>query len=259
MRTNGWAGWAAVFWAGACAWAAAGGDPAAEAQMARVQRSMPDVPLELEAAIRVVDPNGKTLKTVQAEAVLTPRESGRTARYVLRDAFGGILEEMTVELGDGAAAFAYALGDPPQPAPLPDLFGPIQGSEISWMEMSFSYFWWPDPKTVGTEKVANRWDCQIIEIPCPPEYPGGWSHLRLWVAPAYDAVVRGEAWRDGRAVKRFEVKSVKKLRQVYMIGDLEVKNLETGARARLKVGQMRMRSPDYSPEELEQFNAPIEW
>ena len=79
------------------------------------------------------------------------------------------------------------------------------------------------------------------------------------MAPAYDAVVRGEAWRAGRAVKRFEVKSVKKLRQVYMIGDLEVKNLETGARARLKVGRMRMLSPDYSPEELEQFNAPIAW
>ena len=79
------------------------------------------------------------------------------------------------------------------------------------------------------------------------------------MAPAYNAVVRGEAWRDGKAVKRFEVKSVKKLRQIYMIGDMEVKNLETGARARLKVGKMKMRSPDYSPEELDEFNAPMEW
>jgi hypothetical protein len=79
------------------------------------------------------------------------------------------------------------------------------------------------------------------------------------VAPAYNAVVRGEAWRNGKAVKRFEVKSVKKLRQVYMIGDMEVKNLETGARSRLKVGKMKMVSPDYTPEEMEQFNAPVEW
>ena len=259
MRTSGWAGWAAAFWVGACAWATAGGDPAAEAQMARVRRSMPAVPLELEAAIRVVDSNGKNLKTVQAEAVLTPRDAGRTARYVLRDAFGGILEEMTVELGDAAAAFAYALGDPPQPSPLPDLFGPIQGSEISWMEMSFSYFWWPEPRIVGQEKVSNRWDCEIVEVDCPPEYPGGWSHIRLWVVPAYSAVVRGEVWRGGKAAKRFEVRSVKKLRQIYMIGDMEVKNLETGARARLKVGRMKMISPDYTPEELEEFNAPIAW
>lgn len=115
MRTSGWAGWAAACWLGACAAATAGNDPAAEAQMDRVRRSMPEVPLELDAAIRVVDPNGKNLKTVEAEAVLTPRENGRTARYVLRDAFGNALEEMTVALGDGTAAFAYAQGDPPGP------------------------------------------------------------------------------------------------------------------------------------------------
>ena len=234
-------------------------DARAEELMAKVRQSMPEVPLEMEAAIRVVDANGKIQKTVHAAAVLKPAESGRTTRYTLFDAFGSVLEEMTVELGAGGATFSFAQGDPPQPAPLPGLFGPVAGSEISWMELSFSFFWWPDPRIVGTEKVANRWECQVIEIDCPAEYGQGWSHIRLWVAPAYNAVVRGEAWRDGRAVKRFEVKSVKKLRQIYMIGDMEVKNLETGARARLKVGRMKMLSPDYTPEELEEFNAPIAW
>ena len=234
-------------------------DAAAEEQMARVRMSMPGVPLELEASIQVVNANGKPLKVIQAAAELTPKDDGRTARYTLFDAFGDRSEEMTVVLGGGHAEFTFAQGDPPQSAPLPDLFGPIEGSEISWMELSFSYFWWPEPKIVGKEKVANRWDCLVIEIPCPAEYGEGWSHIRLWVAPAYNAVVRGEAWRGGKAVKRFEVKSVKKLRQIYMIGDMEVKNLETGARARLKVGKMKMVSPDYTPEELEEFNAPVKW
>jgi len=243
----------------ACAAPVRGGDAAAEELMERVRLSMPDVPLELEASIRVLDANGRNLKSVRAGALLTPAAGGRTARYTLFDAFGGVSEEMTVALGNGPAAFSFAKGDPPQAAPLPDLFGPIEGSEISWMELSFSYFWWPDPKIAGTEKVANRWECQVVEIACPEEHGGGWSHVRLWVAPAYNAVVRGEAWQEGKAVKRFEVKSVKKLRQVYMIGDMEVKNLETGARARLKVGRMKMISPDYTSEELEEFNAPVEW
>lgn len=256
-------GWAAAFGLLACAAAVRAGDLPAEQLMARVRLSMPDVPLELGASIRVVDANGRIQKTVQAAALLTPGADGRTARYTLYDAFGGILQEMTVNLSGHQADFAFAQGDPPQPAPLPDLFGPIAGTEISWMELSFSYFWWPDPKIVGTEKVADRWDCQVIEIPCPAEGATAagarWSSVRLWVAEAYNAVVRGEAWRDGQPVKRFEVKSVKKLRQVYMIGDMEVKNLETGARARLKVGRMKMLSPDYSPAELEEFNAPVAW
>jgi hypothetical protein len=246
---------------GLWAWAAAahGEDPAAESLMEQVRLSMPEVPLELEASIRVLDADGRSLKSVRAGALLTPAEGGRTACYTLYDAFGSRLEQMTVALGAEGTQFAFTTGDPPRVAPLPDLFGPIEGTEISWMELSFSYFWWPNPRIVGAEKVANRWECQIVEIDCPPEYPGGWAHIRLWVVPAYNAVVRGEAWRDGKAIKRFDVLSVKKLRQVYMIGDMEVRNLETGARARLKVGKMKMISPDYSPEEQEQFNAPVEW
>ncbi|HPC19662.1 MAG: hypothetical protein KBC66_05150 [Kiritimatiellae bacterium] len=263
------AGLAMAIGSGVWAAPARGSDSVAEALMERVRLSMPEVPLELEASLRVLDAHGRSMQTIRAAALLTPREDGRTVRYTLFDAFGGVRGEMTAVLGDGPAEFAWAQGDPPQPAPLPDLFGPVEGSEISWMELSFSYFWWPHPRLVGTEQVANRWECQIIEIDCPVEYrsaaAGGangdlaWSHIRLWVAPTYNAVVRGEAWRGGRAVKRFEVQSVKKLRRVYMIGDLEVRNLETGARARLKVGRMKMISPDYSPEELEEFNAPVEW
>lgn len=259
MRMLARAGWALVFGLLAGAAPAASAEVSAEELMDRVRRSMPDVPLELEASLRVLDPSGKPLRTVTAGVLLTPREEGRTARYTLFDAFGSVQEEMTVELGGGSAGFRFAQGDPPVAAELPDLFAGIQGTGISWMELSFSFFWWPNPRLVGAERVANRWDCQIVEIDCPPEHVGGWSQVRLWVAPAYSAVVRGEAWRDGRAIKRFDVQSVKKLRQVYMIGDLEVKDLVTGGRTRLKVGRMAMRSPDYSPEELGEFNAPVEW
>jgi len=237
-------------------------DPAAAALMAQVRQSMPDVPLEMDASLRVVDRTGRPLQTVRAEALLTPREDGRTARYTLFDAFGSPVEEMTVDLAAEGASFTYSKGNPPEPAPTPDLFAPIGETGISWMELSFSFFWWPNPRIVGTEKVANRWDCEIIELDCPVEYRDagdGWSSIRLWVAPAYGAVVRGEVRRDGAPAKRFEVKSVKKLRKVYMIGDMEVRNLETGTRTRLKVGRMRMLSPDYTPEEMEEFNAPVEW
>jgi len=271
MRTRWTIIWILILGVWAAAETVQAADIAAEQLMEEVRLSMPGVPLELDASIRVLNPNGRTVKTIRAGALLTPQEGGRTARYRLFDGFGSVLEEMTVTLGEGAANFEYAKGDPPQSAPLPDLFGRIEGSEMSWMDLSFSYFWWPGPRIVGAEKVANRWDCQIIEIDCPEEYreqvktdsQGGggnpWSHIRLWVVPAYHAVVRGEAWRGGAAVKRFDVHSVKKLRKVYMIGDMEVRNLETGARAKLKVGKMKMLSPDYTPEELEQFNAPVEW
>lgn len=257
-----WIGW--LWLAGVVAAAGRGAEGFdAEVLMQQVRGSMPEVPLEMEAALRVIDRTGRPLRTVRALAHLAPREGGRVARYTLLDAFGGPAHEMTVELGGGGATFSFATGDPLTPAPLPDLFGSVEETGISWMELSFSFFWWPQPRIVGSERIANRWDCQIIEMDCPPEVASAsadnWSRIRLWVAPAYGAVVRGEAWRGGQAVKRFEVQSVKKLRQIYMIGDMEVRDLVTGQRARLKVGRMQMVSPDYTPEELEELNAPIVW
>lgn len=234
-------------------------DLEAQRLMEQVRGAMPEVPLEMEAQIRVLDPNGRALQTVQAHVLWTPGDSGREVIYTLLDNQRHPTETMTVNLSNAGSAFSYARGDPPETAPLPNLFAPVADSNINWMELSFSFFFWPDPRIVGEEKVAQRWDSLIVELACPPELGNGWSHIRLWVVPAYAAVVRGEAWKDGRAVKRFEVDSVRRLRKVYMIGDMTVRDLETGARSLLKVGRMTMRAPDLTPEELEELNTPVMW
>lgn len=245
---------------------AAGGAPAraadaeALALMEHVRLSMPHVPLDMEAQIRVLNPNGKPTSTLKAHVVWTPRrEGGRDVEYELLGPEGKVAERMEVALSDLGSAFSYQAGQPLAPAPLPDLFAPVGGSDINWMELSFSFFFWPGPRIVGEERVAGRWDCKIVEIPCPADLGGGWSHIRLWVVPAYSAVIRGEAWKDGRAIKRFDVDSIRRLRKVYMIGDMTVRDLDRGTRSLLKVGKMSMFAPDLTPEELEELNAPVVW
>ena len=65
--------------------------------------------------------------------------------------------------------------------------------------------------------------------------------------------------KDGRAIKRFDVDSIRRLRKVYMIGDMTVRDLDRGTRSLLKVGKMSMFAPDLTPEELEELNAPVVW
>ena len=56
--------------------AAGANDFDAEDLMRRVRESMPGVPLEMEAAIRVIDRAGRPLRTVRALAHLAPRKAG---------------------------------------------------------------------------------------------------------------------------------------------------------------------------------------
>lgn len=238
---------------------AASPDAEALALMEQVRLSMPHVPLDMEAQIRVLDPNGKPVSKLQAHVVWTPHKTGRDVQYDLLGPDGEPAERMEVSLSDLGSSFSYQAGAPLQAAPLPDLFAPVGGSDIDWLELSFSFFFWPGPRIVGEEKVSGRWDCKIVEIPCPAELGGGWSHIRLWVVPAYSAVIRGEAWKDGRAIKRFDVDSIRRLRKVYMIGDMTVRDLDRGSRSLLKVGKMKMFAPDLTPEELEELNSPVVW
>ena len=119
------------------------------------------MPLSLDASLRLLDSSGRPLKTVSAEAQLTRTDDGRVARYRILDAFGSVRDEMSITLGGAQADFSYATGDPPESAPLPDLFASIAGTGVSWMELSFSFFWWEHPRIIGSEKVANRWECQM--------------------------------------------------------------------------------------------------
>jgi hypothetical protein len=79
------------------------------------------------------------------------------------------------------------------------------------------------------------------------------------VAPSWGAVVQGELRRGGVVAKRFEVESVTKVRKVYMLSEMTVRNAATGGRSRLRISNLAMRAPEYSEEEWEAFEAPVRW
>jgi len=225
----------------------------AAALLEGVRQSIPDVPLAMKAEIRVLDRYGKPLDTIRADALMNPRgAAGRhEIRYTLHD---------PEEAADIVMAPPAPVMTTPDGAPLPAPFAPIRGSEICWMELSFAFFWWGSPRLVGSETIPNRGLCHILEIPVPNPAPGTpWDRVRLWVHPGYRAVLRGEVWSGSTPLKRFDVLSVRRLRKIYMIGEMEVRNLQTDARSVLKITDLRLQSPEYTEEEKALFNAPLAW
>ena len=43
-----------------------------------------------------------------------------------------------------------------------DLVAPIEGTDISWMDLSLSFLWWPDAVLSGREDVKGR-DCLVVD------------------------------------------------------------------------------------------------
>ncbi len=246
-----------------------GSPQAAALLMARVRAGVPTQPLSMEASIRALSPSGKATARLDASVVYRPDTvdpSSRTATYSLLDgATRATTSSMSILLPSApseAPSFAFQL-PPGTPAPTPDLYAPVGGTDLCWMELSFSFLFWASPRIVDVEVVRGRWTCQVVELDAPAslaaDAPGAWNRLRLWVAPAYGAVVQGVAYRDDKPLKRFEVESVTHVRRTYMVSDMLVRNLETGTRSRLKISGLELLEPDYTPEQRRQLEAPVAW
>jgi len=218
---------------------------AAAAILARVRSSIPDVPLSMTARVTNLDPYGKPVGRFEARGELVPAAKGEPTRlrYTLADPD----ETVTVRL----------FPDAPEAEPAVDWKARIRGSAATWGDLSFSFFHWPGPRIEGHEELPGKGACTILRLSAPEGFEG--DGARLWVHDRYGAVLRGEILSGGVPVKRYEVLSVRKLRQIYMIGSMEIVSLATKERSRLEISDLDFASPEYTEEEKALFNAPASW
>jgi hypothetical protein len=164
------------------------------------------------------------------------------AVYTVRDAFGSTLEEMTVIRSKSGSRFEYAAGDPLTASDVPDLYGPIQGTDISWMDLTLSFLWWPGGTTIGTETVKGQ-PCFVVDVSAASGEDGKYGRVRLWIAEKFRMILRAEGYdSQGVLLRRLWVKSFKKIDDRWMIKDMEVKSASSTHRTRLRVDQVSVNA-----------------
>lgn len=242
----------------ALAWATIGcADPEAEALLQSVRRALPDMPVRLAGQLQSRDANGRLEGSLQVEARLQLEAQEPRATYLLKDAFGGTLQSISIHRQtNGTMDFEFQAGNPLQAAPPPPLAAPIENTGISWSDLSFAFLWWPEPKIIGSEKIKNRL-CRVVEVAAPADEAAAQT-VRLWIEPQFLAVMRAETYdQDARPLKRLEVKSIKKLHSIWMIKDLEVRDLQTQRQTQLRVRHMDMEAPELTPEQRKELAEPV--
>lgn len=210
--------------------------PDARQLLDSVLKSLPSVPLKIISQLQARTREGKLDRTLNAEMKLNWRASQPTAKYTIRDAFGRDLEGLDVVLNaDGSREVRYYKGDPLVSAPPPDLYGPIQDTDVNWTDLSLSFLWWPGGRTVGAEEIKGRF-CYIIDLPAPEAEPGAYAGMRLWIDPQIHILLQAAGYDGtGQMVKLLEVKSFKKIRDVWVIQNLDMQSFPSRHKTSLKV------------------------
>lgn len=217
--------------------------PEANELLARVIGALPDIPLLIKGDLQARDRHGQADARLNVEMLLDWQDAPPTARYTLRDAFGGAHSHLAISWPAGQAAeFRYFEGQPLQAAQRPDLVANIGGTDISWMDLSLSFLWWPGAVARGEEEVRGR-TCQVVDVPAPEGAFAGCSGVRLWIEPRIPIMLRAEAYdRKDTLIRRMEVKSFKKINDRWVIKDIELTSFPSRHKTFLRVRDVQDRT-----------------
>ena len=211
----------------------------------QVLRALPEIPVQMDARLMFRSPETGKRKTLRLKIGLQPVDTGQQITYTILDQFGTEQEELTVKRNRvGGEAWSYRHGEPLQAGDLPHLFIPITGTEVNWIDLSFSYLFWENGKTIGVEELKGR-RCYVVDINAPNKPGRAYSGIRLWIEPRVSALLQAEMYSlDGRLVKRLEVKSYKKIGGIWMIKDLDIRQFPEKTRSRLRIDHLEAETID---------------
>lgn len=214
--------------------------PDATQLLREVVAGLPAEPLTIQARIEGRDELDYLDKLRQAEMHLEWNGGAIHADYTIRDAFGANLARLDVQRpANGAITYKLFRGPSLTPDTLTVLDLPLEGTDINWLDLSLGYLWWAGGRTVGLEHIKGR-ACYVVDLPVPREVATMCAVVRLWIEAKVHVLLQAEAY-DARQqrLRALRIKSFKKIKDLWMIEDLEVQTYPSRHRTLLRVQAVR--------------------
>ncbi len=222
--------------------------PTAQALLDGVVQRLPREPLFIAGELVLKRRKGMVEQRYAFDMYLHWDATPALARYTVRDALGGELEQLTITRAVGQPPrYAYAAGQPLQPAPPPDLSAPLRGTDLSWNDLTLAFLWWRGGKLAGADTVKER-PCYMVDVPAPAGERNACARVRLWIDQEACMLLQAEGYTPAGAVqRRLWVKSFKKINDRWMIKDLVIEGSSDARRTELHIQDLEPAGPDGKP------------
>ncbi|MFC1498596.1 outer membrane lipoprotein-sorting protein [Verrucomicrobiota bacterium] len=222
--------------------------PSAEELLRDVRSFLPKDSLVIRGDMIVRKRKGIVAQSLKYEIFMKLGSQPQVARYAIRDKSGRSIEQLTITRYPGAKpTLEYAKGNPLRAADLPDLFGQIQNTDISWTDLSLSFLWWEGGTVTGTELLRGQ-SCFVVEVPrladktdhrTASSAGGQYAKVILWIDKKLHMILQAEGYdSNNRLIRRLWVKSFKKINERWMIKDMEIQSYPANHRTKLLVREV---------------------
>ncbi|HEV2455237.1 MAG TPA: outer membrane lipoprotein-sorting protein [Verrucomicrobiae bacterium] len=109
------------------------------------------------------------------------------------------------------------------------IMAPFAGSDFWIADLGLEFFHWPEQKITGHETRRMR-DCTVLESD-NPDPANGYSKVVTWVDNPTLGIIHAEAYDpNGKLLKVFDPKSLKKVNGQWELQDIEIRNVQTRSR-----------------------------
>ncbi len=224
--------------------------PDGEQLMMQVRMALPYHPLRISGELQSRDRRGNIVRVNPVEMQLEWGAEPPTALYMVRDRFGTETERLRISWRPGQPAeYTHARGDPPEPEPLDDLNQSIDGLNLNWADLSLSFLWWPEARVIGSERVRGRF-CHIVDLTAPEGEATQYAGVRLWIDPETSLLMQADAYDErNRPIRRLQVKSLRKIDELWMVQNLDILDHRTRERVTLRVRDLEIMDESIDPDE----------
>ena len=214
--------------------------PDATELLKQVVAGLPSEPLSIQARVEGRNDLDSMDLLRLAEMHMEWKGGAIKADYTIRDAFGGNLARIALERpANGAITYKLFQGPQLEPAALTLLDSPVAGLDLNWLDLSLSYLWWPNGRTVGTEHVKGRL-CYVVDLPVPRDVSALCSIVRVWIEAKVHVLLQAEAYdAKQQRMRALRIKSFKKVKDLWLIEDLEVQSYPSKHCTILRVQEVR--------------------
>ncbi len=196
--------------------------------LAFARAQLPSQPVRMIGTLKERAPNGYVKKTLSIEMDLHWGANPASAIYRIHNAKLEHFQTLEIQWLPTGPDFHYAENS--VVSTNFDSSTEIDGTGVTWADLSFSFLWSPAAQWVGSDKKLGR-DCFILSVLRSENHC-----LFLWIEKETGRMLGAkEKNADGKTIKEIKVVSVKEFNGLWMVKDLDIFRRSEKKRTTLRV------------------------
>ncbi|MFT3990595.1 MAG: outer membrane lipoprotein-sorting protein [Luteolibacter sp.] len=157
---------------------------------------------------------------------------GKNIQFQFSEDNGSSWQAYHMRLGDEAYDLFDIVNGKTRKFPDSRLVQPIAGTDLTYEDLAFRFFYWPNPILEGTEDV-NGQSCYKVRLDKPKGSGGRYDVVYVWVHKKFGAFMRIRGHdKSGTLLKEFQVEDVMQIaKDTWTLKKMQVASFSSGRRS----------------------------